>query len=1071
MKRRGWVGGPTCLLGVLVIAACGAGGDHEGAGGDGPRLASAASPEARALVSRLRALRLAGDKRTAGEPGAQKSDAPVLLSAVVGEVVDQGATLWPRLGEDAPRGGQRRADVALPVRGDGVFRVEDRRSKLSVEVRPLGAGQASAEVVDGYVVYRGAERGGRDVLHRVTSEGTEDFVWFERAPSESRLSYEIKLGEGVAGLRLVASTLELLDAAGAPQLRMVPPYVVDALGEKHAAQVELHGCAHDDDPRGPWGRAVTPPGAERCGVEVTWGDVAYPAVVDPAWVTTGSMAAARSNHTASVLGDGKVLVVGGYASNNSLASAELYDPATGTWSSAASMVAKRYYHSASVVGNGWVLVAGGNSSSSSYLATAELYDPGTGIWSGAASMASARSGHTASTLGDGRVLVAGGTSGINIYLASAELYNPVTAAWTNTGAMQAARERHTASVLGDGKVLVAGGSGSGFAYTASAELYDPATGAWGNTGSMTTLRVYHTATVLGSGRVLVTGAIYNAGAELYDPVAGTWSSTANTAQERSDHTASVLGNGKVLVAGGNYSATAELYDPGSGTWTSAGSMAASRTGHTASVLGSGQILITGGSNMTFSELFAQLPLGGVCSKPGECVSGHCADGFCCDAACSGSCGTCAASLGATADGTCTLFPIGHAGSPVCASPYLCNGLSAACPNACISDANCVAGRYCAVDNTCKPQKLEGATCNAVAGGDCRLDGCAVCASGGCADGFCCDTACAGPCDVCAASLGAVANGVCTTAPSGYLGSPSCGDYLCDGSSSLCPTSCASDTDCAASGFCRASDHTCQPDQANGAACASASACQSGHCVDGVCCDTACDGLCQACTKANKGGAGPDGLCGNVGPGLDPRDDCEDQGAASCSFDGSCNGAGACRLYGTGTACGQTQCVGNTVKGDVCDGAGTCTPNQSGGDCSPFACAQGACKTSCETNLDCAPTFTCNAGLCSSLIEAVCMDDHTVRDGEGNTRDCGNYKCAVDRCNTDCKSIDDCVSPAACDEGKCVVIVKEPSEESAGCGCSLPGRDPRGAPAALILLGLALLRSRRRAWRSALDPRA
>ena len=76
---------------------------------------------------------------------------------------------------------------------------------------------AAAEGVDGYVVYRGGGPGGVDVVHRPTAEGTEDFVAFEQAPAQEELSYEVALGAGVAGLRLVADTLEV------PRLRMAPP--------------------------------------------------------------------------------------------------------------------------------------------------------------------------------------------------------------------------------------------------------------------------------------------------------------------------------------------------------------------------------------------------------------------------------------------------------------------------------------------------------------------------------------------------------------------------------------------------------------------------------------------------------------------------------------------------------------------------------------------------------------------------------------------------------------------------------------------------------------------------------
>src|SRR5437762_891113 len=67
---------------------------------------------------------------------------------------------------------------------------------------------------------------------------------------------------------------------------------------------------------------------------------------------TGSLAQAREYHTATLLTNGKVLVVGGYNANNTdvpradLASAELYDPATGTWTSTGSLANRRSNHTA-----------------------------------------------------------------------------------------------------------------------------------------------------------------------------------------------------------------------------------------------------------------------------------------------------------------------------------------------------------------------------------------------------------------------------------------------------------------------------------------------------------------------------------------------------------------------------------------------------------------------------------------------------------------------------------------------------------------------------------------------------
>jgi N-acetylneuraminic acid mutarotase len=296
------------------------------------------------------------------------------------------------------------------------------------------------------------------------------------------------------------------------------------------------------------------------------------------WTPAGSMATARLDHTATLLPSGKVLVAGGLDASfpsSSLASAELYDPTINAWSPAAPMIGARARQTATLLPDGRVLVVGGLSVAlrqgglwPSQPTGAEIYDPKANRWSATAPMALYRLDQTATLLSDGRVLVAGGQDGL-ISFDSVEIYDTRQDRWFEAAPMVTGRFGHAATLLANGDVLVAGGTyrtvvpSDSSAPLSSVERYDPTLDGWSTVSRMAEVRVEHTATALRGGMVLVVGATGQSRSAIYDPVHNIWSEVGPR-MNRYNHTATRLSNGKVLVVGGYGIESLDsvlLYDP------------------------------------------------------------------------------------------------------------------------------------------------------------------------------------------------------------------------------------------------------------------------------------------------------------------------------------------------------------------------------------------------------------------------------------------------------------------------------------------------------------------------------
>ena len=718
---------------------------------------------------------------------------------------------------------------------------------------------------------------------------------------------------------------------------------------------------------------------ERLSVRVPVRADSYPLLLDPGWTTTGGMIGARRYHTATRLSNGKVLVVGAASPDT-----ELYDLGTDTWTATGSVTATRWRHTATRLPSGKVLITGGAETGAYlYHPGAELYDPGSGAWAATAGMSTNRVGHTATLLSTGEVLVAGGetcsTVGLCSRLSSAELYAPITGTWKTSGSLTAARMLHTATRLSSGKVLVTGGTGGAAGHLSSAELYDPATGKWTPTGSMAAKRSWHTATLLASGKVLVAGKVNAASqvpsAELYDPASGMWSKTGSmAAAQLMEHTATLLASGEVLVTGGQVSgpalSSAERYDPPKGTWSSASDMLAKRRDHTATLLASGKVLVVGGQGIgvaTSAELYD--PTSALaCKAAKDCASGFCVDGICCESACMGACKRCVDQSGPQGSfGKCVVVAKGKS-DPVATSP--CTGA-----RACDGSGKCVIylGQVCTSGSQC--------------------------VTGYCVDGVCCDAACAGTCRSCAlpAKLS-----VCSLVPSGQHDSSA-------------TTPCAGTSACDGKGACKT---------AAGKACAAASECITGFCVDSVCCGSLCSETCKSCALT-----GIEGTCSFVTAGkedpsakvpctggqvCDGSGGCKKTAGKSCTTSGEC-GTGICA---DGYCCDST-CAQVCKRCDLAGSVGTCSfvaagktdPGGSPACKSPNACdGAGGCKKG--SGQACSASSECSSGFCADgyCCDAACTQTCKACNLSGSVGKCKDVAAG----KPDASASSPCSGASACD---------------------------------------------------------
>lgn len=285
-----------------------------------------------------------------------------------------------------------------------------------------------------------------------------------------------------------------------------------------------------------------------------------------------SMTMARAGHTMTLLSNGQVLIAGGVVCNGSncseLSSAEIYDPTIRQFFAAGNMTTARGSHTATLLGDGTVLVAGGFNGE--VISSAEIYNPANGRFTETATMTTPRFLHTATLLPDGGVLVAGGRSceGAACLANSAshttEVYDPGRRQFFATGNLGEARTLHTATLLQDGRVLIAGGrscSGDceGSTTLQDASIYDPATGEFAAGGNMSTPRAGQKSIALPDGDVFVYGGAdcsrrfgcrFFSNGDLFQPASDNFTPAGSGTVGGIDLTMSLVANEQVLIAGG-----------------------------------------------------------------------------------------------------------------------------------------------------------------------------------------------------------------------------------------------------------------------------------------------------------------------------------------------------------------------------------------------------------------------------------------------------------------------------------------------------------------------------------------
>jgi hypothetical protein len=199
---------------------------------------------------------------------------------------------------------------------------------------------------------------------------------------------------------------------------------------------------------------------------------------------------------------------------------------------------------------------------------------------------------------------------------------------------------------------------------------------------------------------------------------------------------------------------------------------------------------------------------------------------------------------------------------------------------------------------------------------------------------------------------------------------------------------------------------------DGSTCQKDADCFSGHCVDEVCCDSACEGACLSCLAAEKQDDSPDGVCGPKRPSAPPAHGaCPDLGPQSCDTNGRCDGAGNCAKYPVGTQCGEPFCSGQDLVGAaLCDEQGRCEAPAAAACSKSYTCEDSSCPSGCTSDADCRDDFYCDDGRCrpQAGLGAPCASAEACLSGQ-----CADGVCCNQACDGQCEACDEPGSAGSC----------------------------------------------------------